>query len=125
MRTGRLNGETLDRAVDFGVRVLSVVAELETARRPRRVIDQLTGSGTSPGAQLFEANEAVSKADFVKSLGWAAKEFSETQYWLRVIIKSGWIKDSKLDPLLDETIQLLRITITLIARARRSRPPVQ
>lgn len=116
--SGRLNAELLDRAIGLGTRVLKLATELEQQGRSRRVIDQLIGAGAGSGAQLFEANEAASTRDFVKTLTWAAKELSETQYWLHVIGGSGWLAIGRLEPLLDETNQQLRIVKTLIARAR-------
>lgn len=62
---GRLRVDTLDRVVEYGQRILNLAEQLENDRRPRRVVDQLIGSGTSVGANLFEAHEAMSKADFV------------------------------------------------------------
>lgn len=58
----RLHEETLDRFTRFGARVLALAEKLEQDQRPRRVVDQVIGSGTSPGANIFEAHEAVSRA---------------------------------------------------------------
>jgi four helix bundle protein len=117
--SGRLQGALLDRVVEYGSRVLALVETLEQARRPRRVIDQLTGSGTSPGAHLFEANEAISRAEFIKLVSGAAKELSETRYWLQLIMSRGWITAERLDALLGETDELLSIVKVVIARSRR------
>lgn len=46
------------------------------------ISNQLLKSGTSIGANCFEAQNAESKADFVHKLKIAAKEAEETQYWL-------------------------------------------
>lgn len=65
---GRLKPEMLTRIDDFSDRVLDVVEVLEKQGRPRRVIEQLAGCGTSVGANLCEADEAMSRPDFVKTL---------------------------------------------------------
>ena len=44
--------------------------------------NQLFRSGTSIGANSFEAQNAESKADFIHKIKIAAKEADETQYWL-------------------------------------------
>lgn len=118
--SGRLDDKLLDRFLEYGVRVLRLTQELEKDGRPRRAIDQLTGSGTSPGAQMFEAHEAFSRADFLKSLGIAAKELSETRYWLRVITKMKWMTTDRITPLLDETTQLSSIVKAMKVRTRRN-----
>jgi four helix bundle protein len=109
----------LDRAVEYGRRILNLAEQLESDRRPRRVIDQLIGSGTSVGANLFEAHEAMSRADFVKCVSIATKELHETTFWLRVMIRQGYFTEDRLSPLLDESKELLAIMKTMIARTKR------
>lgn len=118
--TGRLKAPLLERFLAFAVRVLHLAEELERERRPRRVVDQLMGSGTSPAAQMFEANEAVSRADFLKSLGWAAKELGETRFWLELIVRMKWLPSARVAPLVDETVQLLSIVKSMIVRTRKN-----
>ena len=67
---------------------------------------------------MFEADEAVSRPDFIKSLGWASKELNETKYWLNVIIRKQWITQERIAPLLDETDQLRRIVRSMIVRSK-------
>ena len=115
---GRLDADILERFLNFGDRVLKLAERLEQDCRPRRVVDQVTGSGTSPGAQMFEAHEALSRLDFRKCVGGAAKELSETSYWLHLVVRRGWLDRKHVAGLLDETHQLLRITKTMRARTR-------
>jgi len=53
-----------------------------------RLADQLFRSGTSIGANVSEAQNAESKADFIHKLKIAAKEADETQYWLKLCSES-------------------------------------
>jgi four helix bundle protein len=117
---GRLREETLDRVVEYGCRILNLADQLESERRPRRVIDQLIGSGTSVGANLFEAHEAMSKADFIKCLSIATKELHETMFWLRVMLRQGYYATDRLEPLLQESDELLAIVKTIIARIKQN-----
>ncbi len=120
MRRGRLDDAILERFSDFGGRVLRLVDVLEEQKRHRRVVDQLCGSGTSAGAQVYEAAEAVSRRDFIKCLGWSAKELSETCYWLDQVVKAGWLEADRIEPLKQEATELLKIVKTIIARSKRS-----
>ncbi|MEX2216960.1 MAG: four helix bundle protein [Phycisphaeraceae bacterium] len=117
--TGRLQEATLLRFVDYGSRVLSVADQLEQKNRSRRVVDQLIGSGTSAGANAFEASEGISKREFLKCIGITAKELNETRYWLLLISKVRWIPDERLAPLLAETLELLAIVKAIIVRTRK------
>lgn len=69
-------------------------------------------------AHFFEASEALSRKDFIKTLGIAAKELSESQYWLTVIQKAGWLNDHQLEGLINENQELLRMTKAMIARSK-------
>jgi four helix bundle protein len=120
-RSGRLDDDLLTRFLEFGVRVTKLAVELDKLGCPSRIVGQLIGSGTSPGAQMHEAHEAMSAADFKKSVSIAVKELSETRYWLSLIARMRWLPESRLTDLMDETWQLLKITKTIVARTRGNR----
>lgn len=115
---GRLKPEFVERVEDFANRIVTVATRLASDRRAARVIDQMIGSGTSVGANTFEADEAMSKADFRKSLGIVAKELAETRFWLRLVTRQGWIAESRLDPLQAECVELRKIVGTILKRTR-------
>lgn len=52
---------------------------------------QLLRSGTSIGANLREANNAESTADFIHKLGIAQKEADETLYWLELLYQTHYL----------------------------------
>jgi four helix bundle protein len=115
----RLQPELLQRFEGFADRVLHVAASLEEAKVSRRIVDQVIGSGTSVGANVFEADEAMSRADFTKSCSIALKELNETRYWLRMIGRNGWVKPARLEGLEQESLELKRILGSMIARTKR------
>ena len=53
-----------------------------------RLITQLIGAGTSVGANYVEADDAVSKKEFLKSIGTCRKEARETKHFLRMIVRA-------------------------------------
>ena len=118
--SGRLDDDLLVRFEDYAVRVLNVADALDRNGVYRRVVDQLAGSGTSPGAHMHEADEALSRADFVRILGGAAKELRETRFWLRVATRKRWLSSTRLGPLMDETEQLLRIVKAMKVRTEKN-----
>ena len=118
---GRFNGDLLGRVESFCDRVLDLVAELEHAGVSRRILDQVTGCGTAVGANLFEADEALSRKDFIKCLAIASKELSECRFWIRLVARRGWIgPPGRFDPRLDEAEQLSRIFGAIIVRSKRT-----
>lgn len=78
----------------------------------------MIGSGTSVGANVFEADEAMTKADFVKCLCIACKEINETRFWLRFVARRGWVKADRLTSLESECNELKKVFGTMIARTK-------
>ncbi len=119
---GRLKPEFLERVELLCDRVLDVVQTLESQRRSIRILDQLSASGTSIGANVFEADEGLSRPDFCKCLGIAVKELSETRFWLRLVTRRGWIDAHRIQPLLNELDEVKKIIGTILSRTRAAGP---
>lgn len=117
----RLQEQFLERVESLADRVLDVVGQIEAAGVSRRIVDQLAAAGTSVGANVFEADEAMSRADFVKCMAIAAKELSETRYWLRLAARRNWVKPARLGELLQECDEVRRVFGTIIKRSRKPR----
>lgn len=81
---------------------------------------QLLKSGTSIGANVEEAIQAESKADFIHKLSISLKEAHETDYWLRLIKDSGHdilVRTPILRESLDGIISILTVIIKNSKRA--------
>lgn len=116
---GRIRTDVLERAEDIGDRILVLGRALERRRVWGRVIDQLVGAGTSVGANLFEADEALSTKDWIKTVGIAIKELNETRYWLRRCIRQKWVKPERLSGLEAECETFKRLLGTMLIKTRR------
>jgi four helix bundle protein len=68
---------------EFALKIIEFSEELE-AKKKYVIARQLIKSGTSIGANVHEAQNAESKADFIHKLKIAAKEADETEYWLKL-----------------------------------------
>lgn len=90
--------EIKERSFEFSVRIVKLCQSLETASTTTRaLILQLIRSGTSIGANIEEANGSQSKADFTAKMYIACKEARETHYWLRLLIATNIVEQSKLE----------------------------
>ena len=87
----RLGPEFLERCEAVSHRMVDVAEAIEQRRMARRICDQIVGCGTSVGANMHEADAAMTRKDFVKSLAISAKELSESRFWLRFVGKREWI----------------------------------
>jgi len=88
---------------------------LREAKCESALINQFLRAGTSVGANIREAFYAHGKADFVVKLHIALKECSETEYWLELLIESGYYGDRTL---LDRCVEVKRILISSINTAK-------
>ncbi|MFD2100258.1 four helix bundle protein [Flagellimonas iocasae] len=69
------------KSVDFALRIIDFCETLESERK-FVVANQLLKSGTSIGANIHEAQNAESRADFIHKVKIALKELEEVKYWL-------------------------------------------
>ena len=70
---------------------------------------QVLRSGTSIGANIEEANQGQSKADFIHKLSIANKEAFETNYWLRLLRDSEIIESKLAESILSDCEELQRM----------------
>jgi len=59
------NNVILDKAFDFSVRIVNLKKFLNKEKQEHIMANQLLRSGTSIGANVTEADQAQSKADFI------------------------------------------------------------
>jgi len=73
-----------ERTARFGEAIIDFAKTIPQNPVTNRIITQLIGAGTSVGANYVEADDAVSKKDFLKSIGTCRKEARETKHFLRM-----------------------------------------
>lgn len=71
----------LKLSFEFAIMIMNYCDELQGLKK-FAISNQLFRSGTSIGANCFEAQNAESKADFIHKIKIAAKESDETLFWL-------------------------------------------
>ena len=107
-----------DRLLGYGTRIIRLVESLPNTVVGRRVADQQLRSVTSVGANYEEAQGAESKDDFVHKLQIVLKELRESNYWLRLLVKSGKISTAQMIDLFDESNQLRAILSKSVATVK-------
>ena len=84
-------GALHEKSDAFSVRIVRLYRYLYDQKRERTMSKQLLRSGTSIGANLAEAEYAISRNDFLSKLYIALKETSETLYWLRLLNNTDYL----------------------------------
>lgn len=111
-----------ERLLEFSARIVRLAERLPRTEAGRHAGNQLLRAGTSPYANHGEAEDAESINDFIHKLKICLKEMRETWRWLRLIQRVPLVKKpALLDPLIDETDQLIRIFRQSILTAKRNR----
>ncbi len=81
---------------------------------------QLTRASASIGANYIEANEAISKKDFLMRIKISRKEAKESRYWLRLITPAK-SQQAELERLIQEATELLKILSTIVTKTEAGR----
>lgn len=106
-----------DLSISFAVQIINLVQDLK-AKHETVISNQIGRSGTSIGANIYEANYAQGKNDFVSKLEIALKEASETGYWLELLFRTNYIDESTYKTLND---QCTTIRVMLVASCRTAK----
>lgn len=108
-----------ERIYRFIILVFGIIKKIPRTPENMRIIDQISGSLTSMGANDQEAEVAGSKKDFIQKYTIVKKETKETYYWLRLIKDLKLIPDNILAEM-DECSQILRIVISIILSSKKN-----
>lgn len=90
----------------------------------REIKSQLTRSGTSVGANYFEADAVSSKKDFQNFFSYALKSANESKFWLAILMDSGLVSENIIPEakrLLQETKELADIFASSIITMKEKR----
>ena len=105
----------VDLTFKFAMAVIDYCEKLENNKK-YVLARQLLKSGTSVGANVREAQNAESKADFIHKFKIAAKEADETEYWLMLCKESEHYPDP--EKLLEELQSIMRIISKIISSSK-------
>jgi four helix bundle protein len=77
-----------ERTARFGEMVVDFARTIPRDSVTDRIISQLVGAGTSIGANHVEADDCVSKREFLKCVDTCKKEARETKYFLGMAVRA-------------------------------------
>ncbi|MBQ9228894.1 MAG: four helix bundle protein [Eubacterium sp.] len=108
-----------DISMDFSIQIINLVKELKS-KHESIISNQIGRSGTSIGANVYEANYAQGKKDFISKLEIALKEASETGYWLELLYKTDYIDQKTFKTLSDQCASIRVMLVASCRTAKRS-----
>ena len=82
------NNVLADKTIAFAIRIVNCYNYLVDTKKEFTMSKQMFRSGTSIGANVHEAIQGQSRADFVSKMSISLKEASETSFWLVLLHKT-------------------------------------
>lgn len=109
-----------DFTEDFGLRIVNLYKNLRKEKKEYIMSMQLYRSGTSIGANVAESKNAQSKADFISKLSIALKEAGESDYWLKLLLKSQTISIHEYDSIKNDLNIIIGTLIKIIKTTKEN-----
>ncbi len=106
------------KAFSFAIDIYNYCKQLKENKKEYDLSRQLLKSGTSIGANLAEANGAISKQDFSAKISIAYKECLETRFWLKLLEATNLIDDNTYNTLFEKNDEIGRILFTILKTTR-------
>lgn len=106
------------KSFTFAVRIVNIYKFLTEKKKEFILSKQLLRSGTSVGANITEANGAISKPDFSSKLSIAYKEALETKYWLSLLKETEYIDQKEFDSMFNDADELCKILFSILKSTR-------
>lgn len=103
----------------FAVRIVKLCKHLNSSKREYILSKQLLRAGTSIGANIAEAEQAQSRADFISKMNIALKEAVETNYWLRLLRATDHLSEPEFSSIHSDCRELEKMLTAIIKSAKQ------
>ena len=104
-------------SLEFSVDIINLVKYLKS-NHESIIANQIGRSGTSIRANIYEAQYAQGRKDFISKLEIALKEASETGYWLELLRRTSYIDEQAYKALSAKCTSLRVMLITSCRTAK-------
>ena len=105
-----------EKSFEFAIRIVNLYKFLTTEKKEYELSRQLLRSGTSIGANVAESLKGQSRADFNSKLNIALKEANETEYWIRLLYKTGYLNDIEYESIWGDVNDIISILVAIIKK---------
>lgn len=110
----------VSKSFDFALRVIKLYKYLKEEKAEFVMSKQVLRSGTSIGANVREAEQAQSRPDFINKMNIALKEASETEYWLELLYRSGFVEEAHYQSIMVDCNEINRILISIVKTTKNN-----
>lgn len=106
------------KAYQFAIRIIKAYQYLCQEKKEFVLSKQLLRCGTSIGANIAEANGAISQSEFRAKMSIAYKESLETQYWLSLLKDTGYITEIAFDSIYQDVIEISKMLCKIVKNTK-------
>jgi four helix bundle protein len=111
------NSIVYEKSFQFSVKIVKLYKMLSD-KKEYILAKQILRCGTSIGANIAEANGAISKDDFSAKISISYKECLETQYWLSLLKETDFIDKQQFDLLYNDANEIGKILFAILKTTR-------
>ncbi len=108
-----------DKSYAFAIRIVNMCKYLQNDKREFVLSKQLIRSGTAIGALLKEAEFGQSKSDFTNKMYIALKEANETEYWLNLLLDTGYLENPTYKSVLYDCKEIIAMLVSSIKTLKK------
>ena len=110
-----------NKSFNFAIRIVNLSKHLNAEKKEYVLSKQLLKSGTSIGANISEAEQAQSRADFRSKLGIALKEAVETDYWLRLLYATAYLTPQEFQSIHSDCKEIEKMLTSIIKSSKEEK----
>lgn len=110
-----------DKSFQFALQIIELYKSMCNKHHEFVLSKQMLRSGTSVGANIREAQNAQSNADFIHKLSIAQKECDETLYWLELSFHSNYIDLTTFETMQQNANEILRMLKSAIITTKQKK----
>ena len=107
-----------EKCMNFAIRITNLCHYLVDEKHEHRISDQLFRSGTSIGANMAEAQCAITKKDFAAKVYISLKECNESLFWLTLLNKTGYLSTNQYESIYEDCEELKRLLVSITKTSR-------
>ena len=102
----------------FAIRMVNLYSYLAKTKNEYVMSKQLLRSGTSIGANIAEAQYAISKADFIAKQQIALKECAESLYWIEILHETNFLSVEEFESIYADCEELKKLLISILKSSK-------
>jgi four helix bundle protein len=110
----------MDKCMNFSIRIVNLCHFLNEEKHEFNIANQLFRSGTSIGANYAEAQNAISRKDFIAKVYISLKECNESLYWIELLHRTRTITHEQYESIYTDCEELKKILVSITKTFREN-----